>query len=359
MGLDELPSGVPPGAVTALRRDGGRRPTMRDVAAQAGVSLKTVSRVVNGEPGVSASLAQRVREAVDELDFRPNSGASSLRRAGGRTGTVGLLLEDVSNPYSAALQRAVEDIAIPRGVMVFSASLDEDPQRERDLARALSSRRTDGLILAPASDDQSYLASEVRAGTAVVCVDREARNLAVDSVLATNITGSTEGVRHLVNGGHRRIGFLSDRSTIPTARQRFEGYQDALTAAGIELDPAIVVHDLYDMTVADGAVLSLLRSANPPTALFTAQNLVTIGAARALRRLGREHEVALVGFDDFPMADLVSPGITVVAQDPTTIGRIAATVLFDRMNGDTGPPATHVVPTTLVRRGSGEIPPPR
>jgi LacI family transcriptional regulator len=335
----------------------GRRPTMRDVAAVAGVSLKTVSRVVNGEPGVSATLGQRVRDAIEELDFRPNIGASSLRRTGGRTATVGLLLEDVSNPYSSLLQRAVEDVAIPRGVMVFSASLDEDPRRERELARAFSTRRADGLIIAPASDDQSYLESEVRAGTAVVCIDREASRLAVDSVLTTNATGSTEGVKHLIAHGHRRIGFLGDRRAIVTAQQRFDGYRAALNSAALELDPMITVHELYDGAVAEAAVTALLNSPNPPTALFTAQNLVTIGAARALRRLGREHEIALVGFDDFPLADLLTPGITVVAQDPTAIGRLAATVLFDRIAGDTSPPATHVVPTQLLPRGSGELRP--
>ena len=338
-------------------RDGERRPTMRDVAAIAGVSLKTVSRVVNGEPGVSTVLSQRVRGAIEALDFRPNVGASSLRRTGGRTATVGLLLEDVSNPYSSAVQRAVEDVAIPRGVMVFSASLDEDPGRERELARAFSTRRTDGLIIAPASDDQSYLASEVRAGTVVVCIDREARQLRADSILATNSTGATEGVRHLISGGHRRIAFLGDRHTIVTAQQRFDGYRDALIGAGLDPDPVIMVHDLYDQQIADGAVTQLLMMPDPPTALFSAQNMVTIAAARALRRLGREHEVALVGFDDFPLADLVTPGITVVAQDPTAIGRLAATVLFERIAGDTRPPATHIVPTSLIRRGSGEIRP--
>ena len=347
------------GYVNGAQLDIGKRPTMRDVAAIAGVSLKTVSRVVNGEPGVSTTLGQRVREAIDELDFRPNIGASSLRRTGGRTLTVGLLLEDVSNPYSSMLQRAVEDVAIPRGVMVFSASLDEDPKRERELARAFSTRRADGLIIAPASDDQSYLESELRAGTVIVCIDREARGLAVDSVLATNSTGSMAGVRHLIEAGHRRIAYLGDRRSIITARQRYDGYRDALRAAGIPLDPAIVVHDLTDGQIADGAATGLLTRPDPPTALFTAQNLVTIGVARALRRLGREHDVAMVGFDDFPLADLLTPGITVVAQDPTTIGRLAATVLFDRMAGISTPPATHIVPTNVIRRGSGEIAPPR
>jgi LacI family transcriptional regulator len=346
------------GHQAGLPVDIGKRPTMRDVAALAGVSLKTVSRVVNGEPGVSSTLSQRVREAIDSLDFRPNIGASSLRRTGGRTATVGLLLEDVSNPYSSMLQRAVEDVAIPRGVMVFSASLDEDPQRERELARAFSTRRADGLILVPASADQSYLESEVRAGTAIVCVDREAKHLAVDSVLTTNSAGSMAGVMHLIDGGHRRIAFLGDRRSIVTAQQRFDGYRDALNFAGLPLEESIILHDLYDGAIADAAATSVLTGPNPPTALFTAQNLVTIGVARALRRLGREHDVALVGFDDFPLADLLTPGITVVAQDPTAIGRLAATVLFDRIAGDTRPPATHVVPTQLIRRGSGEIGPP-
>ena len=336
-----------------------RRPTMRDVAARAGVSLKTVSRVVNAEAGVSPALVEKVQRAVAELDFRPNVGASSLRRADGKTATVGLLVEDVANPYSSALHRAVEDVALPRGVVVFSASLDEDPARERELARAFAARRADGLILVPASDDQSYLEPEVRAGTAVVCVDRACHGVDVDSVVATNRSGSAEGVRHLLAGGHRRVAFLGDRQAIWTARERYEGYLDALRSAGVDVDPSIVVHDLTDTGVADGATSTLLTRPNPPTALFTAQNLVTIGALRAMRRLGVERSIALVGFDDFPLADLVTPGVTVVAQDPTAIGKLAASVLFSRLAGDTSPTTTHVVPTTLVRRGSGEIPPPR
>jgi LacI family transcriptional regulator len=332
---------------------------MRDVAARAGVSFKTVSRVVNNESGVSPALAERVRNAIDELQFRPNAGASSLRRSGGRTSSIGLLLEDVGNPYSAAIQRAVENVATPRGVLVFSGSLDEDPARERELVRAFTARRVDGVILVPASADQSYLESEVRAGTVIVCLDREARGLPVDSVITTNVTGAAEGVRHLAAAGHRRIAYLGDEPRILTARQRHQGYRDALGQAGIPVEESLVVHDLRDPLIADGAVTRLVGRPDPPTALFTAQNLVTIGAVRALRRLGLERSVALVGFDDFPTADLLDPGVTVVAQDPAAMGQLAAGILFRRIAGDIGPPASHVVPTTLVRRGSGEIPPPR
>jgi LacI family transcriptional regulator len=330
---------------------------MRDVAARAQVSFKTVSRVVNEEGGVSPLLERRVRQAIEDLDFRPNAGARILRRSDHRTATIGLLLEDVANPFSAAIQRAVENVAVPRGVFVLSASLDEDPARERVLAKQFSARHVDGLVLAPAGEDQSHLAAELRTGMAVVCVDREAGNLPVDSVLATNAVGAAEGVRHLAAVGHRRIAYLGDRRTIATAIQRFAGYQDALAARGIAADPALAVHDIRDAAGSDGAVTSLLGRPDPPTALFTAQNLITIGAVRALRRLGMEQRVALVGFDDFLLADLLSPGVTVVAQDPAAMGRIAAELLFDRIDGSTRPPEVRLVPTALIRRGSGELSP--
>jgi len=335
-----------------------RRPTMRDVAERASVSFKTVSRVVNAEGGVSPGLERRVRQAIDELDFRPDADARRLRRSDRRTASVGLLLEDVANPFSAAVQRAVEDECTSRGVVLFSASLDEDPARERSLTREFGARHVDGLLLAPACDDQSHLAAELRAGTAIVCIDREAGNLPVDSVITTNEIGAAEAVRHLAAAGHRRIAFLGDRPTIATARLRFAGYRAALADLGIPLDPALVRHDLRDPTAADGAVHGLLAAREPPTALFGAQNMVTVGAVRALRRLGRAHEVALVGFDDFPLADLLDPGVTVVAQYPAAIGRVAARLLFARVGGDDRPPEVVLVPTALVRRGSGEIGPP-
>ena len=332
---------------------------MRDVAARAQVSFKTVSRVVNEEGGVSPLLERRVRQAIEDLDFRPNAGARILRRSDHRTATIGLLLEDVANPFSAAIQRAVEDMALPRGVFVLSASLDEDAARERALAKQFGARHVDGLVLAPAGDDQSHLAGELRRGTAIVCVDREAGNLPVDSVLATNAVGAAEGVRHLAAAGHRRIAYLGDRRTIPTAIQRLAGYGDALAARGIPADPALIVQDIRDAGGSDGAVTALLTRPDPPTALFTAQNMITIGAVRALRRLGLEHRVALVGFDDFLLAELLSPGVTVVAQDPTAMGSAAAELLFERIAGSTRPPEVRLVPTTLIRRGSGELPPPR
>ncbi|MGW4943101.1 LacI family DNA-binding transcriptional regulator [Actinoplanes sp. NPDC004185] len=328
------------------------RPTMNDVARTAGVSLKTVSRVVNGETTVDPALVARVRAAVDSLHYRPHLGASMLRRNDRRTATIGLLLEDVGNPFSAVLHRAVEDEARPRGVYVLTGSLDEDPERERELTRAFARRHTDGLILAPAGPDQGFLARELPPDIPVVFVDRPAAGFAADTVLTGNMAGAAEAVRHLIGYGHRHIAFLGDLAGIATSRRRLRGYLTVLDDAGLA---PTVVGGLHDSAAAEAATLDLLARAEPPTALFTGQNLITIGAIRALRRLGRQHTVALVGFDDFPLADLLEPGITVIAQDPAAMGRAAAKALFERMDGLSAEPREIRIPTTLIPRGSGEV----
>jgi len=335
------------------------RATIRDVAALAGVGLKTVSRVINGEPGVSPELTARVREAADRLDFRPNLGARSLRRAGGKTATIGLLLEDVSNPFSAAIHRSIENVARSRGVAVFTASVDEDPERERALVSAFVARRVDGLVMVPAGRDQSYMRNEVRAGLSLVFVDRAPAYLDADVVLAANQEGAEDAIRHLVGRGHRRIAYLGDLLTISTARERHAGYEAALRDAGLRVDPVIVRHDLHSSDLAEAAMAELLALPEPPSAVFASQNLVTIGVVRALRTAGRQRDIALVGFDEVPLADLLEPGLTVVAQDVLEIGRRAAEQLFRRLDGDHSPTVREVVPTRLIPRGSGEIAPGR
>ncbi|MBB2945214.1 LacI family transcriptional regulator [Actinoplanes lutulentus] len=324
------------------------RPTMNDVARTAGVSLKTVSRVVNGEPTVTPDLAARVRAAVETLDYRPHLGASLLRRNDRRTRMIGVLLEDVSNPFSGVLHRAIEEEAHARGVHVLTGSLGEDERRERELARAFRQRQTDGLIIAPTGSDQTYLSRFT--GTPIVFVDRQPSGFLADTVVSTNVAGAAVAVRHLAAHGHRRIAFLGDNQRIPTARERFRGYLQALGHR-----PGPVVHELRGEAAAERATIALLRRADPPTALFTSQNLITIGAVRALRRLDRHRSVALVGFDDFPLADLLEPAVTVVAQHPARIGRVAAGALFERIDGHDGPPREIRVATTLIARGSGEI----
>jgi LacI family transcriptional regulator len=333
------------------------RPTMRDVAALAGVSFKTVSRVINGVSTVDPTLAARVNTAADRLGYRRNLTASNLRRGDGRTATIGLLVDDVANPFFASLMRAIEDAARERGVLVLIGSLDRDADRERRLAGAFIDRRVDGLLIAPASQDHSYLLRERQAGTCLVFVDREPRLLDADAVVSDNRAGAISAVRQLLGAGHRRIGYLGDRMSVATAAQRYDGYTRTIELAHIPLDERIVWLDTGSEEGAIAATTYMMRLPDPPTALFAGQNLITIGVSRALRALGLENTVAMVGFDDFPLADMLCPGITVVAQDEAGLGRLSAEILFRRLDGDSSPFSTHVLPTRLIARGSGEIGP--
>jgi LacI family transcriptional regulator len=330
---------------------------MVDVAALAGVGLKTVSRVVNSEPGVSPELEARVTRAIEQLNYQRHAHASMLRRLGGKTQTIGLVLEDVSNPFSSALHRAVEDAARERGVLVFAGSCDEDADRERELIRSFRERRVDGIIVVPASHDHTYLHDERQSGTALVFIDRPARHLDADSVVSDNAGGATQAVRHLLAHGHRRIGFLGDLLSISTAQERLRGYIRALESAGVGADDTLIRTEIRDPDAATRAIDEMLSRPAAPTAFFTGQNLVTIGGVRALRRARLEREIALVGFDDISLADMLDPAISVVAQDPQAIGRAAADLLFRRLDGDAAPAVHQVVPVRLIARGSGEIPP--
>src|SRR3954453_20619747 len=187
---------------------GGRRPTMKDVAALAGVSLSTVSRVVNGSPPVAPKLAIKVQQAVALLGYRHNHAAGTLRRADGVSRTIGLIFEDVANPFFSAIHRGVEEIARARDVVAFAGSSDEQAERERELTDALLARRVDGLILAPTATDHTHLRRDVAGGLAVVFVDRPPTSLEADCVISDNRGGAERAVMHLITHGHRRIAFL-------------------------------------------------------------------------------------------------------------------------------------------------------
>ena len=297
---------------------------MRDVAALADVSVMTVSRVVNGMVGVSPRRKTRVLAAVQHLDYRHNLTASSLRRTDGKSATIGVVLEDVANPFSSALHRSIEDVALQRGVLVLAGSSDEDEDRERRLVAAFAARRVDGLVIVPVGSDHTYLMDERRAGTAMVFADRPPNFFDGDTVLTDNAAGVRRAIAHLVAHGHRRIGYLGDRQTIATARSRYEGYIQELTSQGIPVDERVVRLESYGSESSEYATTEMLTAEGPPTAIFAAQNMITIGACRALLRLGLNHRVALIGFDDIMLADLLDPGLTVVAQDPGAIGHAAA-----------------------------------
>ncbi|HEX6022333.1 MAG TPA: LacI family DNA-binding transcriptional regulator [Solirubrobacter sp.] len=327
---------------------------MKDVAALAGVSLSTVSRTVNGDRAVRADLAAKVRHAVELLGYQRDEAASALRRTGRISASIGIIVEDVANPFFSLVHRGVEDYARERRFLTFAGSSDDDDQRERDLAAAFVARRVDGLLIAPAGRDHRYLERERAAGVPLVFVDRPARWLEADAVVSDNGGGSALAVAHLVAAGHRRIAFLGDRPELYTSSERLAGYRAGLEAAGIDYDDELVRVGLDELG-AHAAALELLDLPQPPTALFSAQNLVTIGVLRALHERGVREAVAHVGFDDVALADLLAPALTVIAQDPYELGRAAAETLFERLDGDTSAPRRILLATRLVPRGTGEI----
>ena len=203
-----------------------------------------MSRVINGETSVNSELAARVHRAAARLNYQPNLTASILRRSDRRSATIGLLVQDVSNPFSASIYRAVEAVANARGVTVLAGSLEEDAELEKELITKLVARRVDGLILVPAGHDHSYLQIDQRSGMAFVFVDRPPELFAADCVVSDNHEGTTRGVTHLLSQGHHRIGYCGDLLGT-AARLRFEGYREALLAAGIDVDPRLIRHDLH------------------------------------------------------------------------------------------------------------------
>lgn len=331
-----------------------KRATMNDVARLAGVSLKTVSRVVNGEAGVHPGTAERVLAAIDQLGFRRNLGARNLRR-GNSTGTIGVLLEDVANPFYSVLTRAVEEVARQHDAHVLTGSSDEDPDRERELALEFCARRVDGLLVVPAGLRHGYLVPEIHAGLPVVFLDRPAGDIVADTVLVDNLGGTVAAVAHLSRHGHRRIAFLGDAPTIFTASERLRGFREGCARAGLRYDEDLVVMGPHDERGVADALRRTLSRPDPATAVITGNNRITVLVLRALATGAARP--ALLGFDDFELADLLNPPVSVIAHDTGALGKAAAELLFARLAGDESPPHRVTLPVHLVARGSGETRP--
>jgi LacI family transcriptional regulator, galactose operon repressor len=327
---------------------------MRDVASTAGVSLKTVSRVVNREPGVHADTAARVQAAIADLGFARNEVARTLRH--GRAEAIGLVIEDVANPFYSAIARTVEDAAHARGHILITGSCEEDPEREHQLVHRLLRRSVDALLIVPAGSDHRYLEPELASGKPLVFLDRPPGGIEADTVLLDNLGGARAGVAHLLERGHDRVAFVGDLPAVHTARERLAGYRRALVEADVPERSELVRAGTHDAAGAEETVRALLRLpvARRPTALFCANNRNTVGALRALRDHPRP--IAIVGFDDFELADMLATPVTVVRHVPEDMGRIAAELAYARLDGDTGPPERRTIPCELVARGSGEVP---
>jgi LacI family transcriptional regulator len=302
--------------------------TMRQVAERAGVSAKTVSRVINNDKYVSDDVRRRVEQAVAELDYVPNLLARSFRS--GRDAAIGVAIPDISDPFFATLTREVEQIARSRGVAVFITSLGQNGDEEPGRVEALLSRRLTGLITTPIAADQSYL-RRWQERTAIVFIDRSPTRITADTVLEDDHSGAYQATAHHIGHGHRRIAFIGDSVATATTARRLAGYQAALRDAGIAEDPQMVMLGPTTDVEAAKAVVDLMSAAGPPTALFSSNAWCTIGIIPALQAAGHS-TVPLISFGDFPLAEAIQPPPSVIDQDPVSVGRVAATRLFERID---------------------------
>jgi LacI family transcriptional regulator len=331
--------------------------TMADVARSAGVSVATVSHVLNGTRPVLPHTRQAVLDAMDELGYTPNTLARSLVTS--RTRSIGLAVSAISNPYFTEILQGVEAATLEHGYSLLIADPHDDPVHERKVVQLLHERRVDGMIVAPSADPRELLAYLGRHQVPAVLLDRVVDSAAdssfrFDQVCADSVEPVARLVTHLAGLGHRRIAMIAGLPGLSTTSERLTGYRDGLATAGLAHDELLVMHGDSESTGAEEATAALLSLASPPTALVTANNAMTIGALRALRDRGLSvpDDIALCCFDDFAWADLFSPRLTAIAQPSREIGAEAVRVLLDRLASPDRPARTVRLPCTFVHRTS-------
>ncbi|WP_406434550.1 LacI family transcriptional regulator [Streptomyces sp. NBC_00631] len=332
-------------------------PTMADVARSAGVSVATVSHVLNETRPVLPHTRQAVLDAIEELGYTPNTLARSLVTS--RTRSIGLAVSAISNPYFTEILQGVEAAVLEHGYSLLIADPHDDPHHERKVAQLLHERRVDGLIVAPSAHPHALLAYLGRHAVPTVLLDRVIDGRAdtappFDQVCAENTGPTARLVTHLAGLGHRRIGLVAGLPGLSTTGERITGYRQGLAAAGLALDDELILPGNSESAGAEQATAALLSLAAPPTALLTANNTMTIGALRTLRARGLSvpDDIALCCFDDFAWADLFSPRLTAVAQPSRELGAEAVRVLLERLAVPDRPARTVRLPCAFVHRTS-------
>ena len=328
--------------------------SLTDVAKAAGVSIATVSRVISHPDKVAHDTQARVRKAMKELSYQPSRVARRLRQRGGRRHLLGLIIPDIQNPFFAEIARGVEDVAYANQFAVMLCNSDEDLKKEAFYLDVMRAESADGIILPPINDRDPAVVRLAEAGMPIVTVDRSLADSTVDQVEVDNRQGAFDAVTHLVKIGHRRIGLITGRLNVSTSRERKVGYEQALAARELPVDPNYMRIGDYKQT--SGRILTdeLLALPNPPTALFVANNLMAVGAVEAIhrRKLKIPADVAIIGFDDLPWADALDPPLSVVRQPAYEVGRAAAELLLKRLTNRNSPAAWLRLRPRLILRSS-------
>ncbi len=303
--------------------------TIKDVAKQAGVSVATVSYVINGTRNVAPDTAKRVRAAMEALNFHPNAVAQSLRTR--TTHVIGAVVSDISNPFFATLIRGAEDCARENGYSLLICNTSEKLENELVYLQLLSRKRVDGMILAPTGKNDELIRDLITRGLQIVFIDRKIDGVDAPAVLSENEEGAYRATRYLIEQGHRQIGIILGLPHVSTTTERLRGYERALTDNGFEIDRALIAYGHSQVAEGKEACLDLLDGADRPSAVFATNNLMTIGVMMAIHKLGLScpQDVSVVGFDDFEWAAAFEPPLTTVAQDPYRIGYEAVQLLCE------------------------------
>ena len=307
-----------------------RSATTKDVAKAAGVSVATVSRVLNNSGYVGPELTERVWDAVRRLDYRPNTLARGLKT--NKTSTVGIVISNIMNPFFTAVVRGIEDRANEEGLTVILCNTDENPDKQEEYLSVLIEKQVDGLLISPVPAHDRHLPVGLAnhlTRIPIVFVDRRSRDLDGSVVLVDNIQGAYCAVEHLIALGHERIGIVTGPLNLTTGSDRLEGYRLALADHGIGYDERLSRIADFKLEQAEAKTMELLSQSVAPTALFVANNLMTIGALRAIRKKGLSipNDIALVTFDDPEWAEFIHPALTAVAQPTYELGLCAMGLL--------------------------------
>jgi DNA-binding LacI/PurR family transcriptional regulator len=328
--------------------------SIREVARRAAVSPATVSRVLNGSASVQESSRRRVLDAVADLQYRPNRLARNLRRQ--QADMIGVVVSDIENPHFSEAVRVVEDEAYKAGYRVLLCNTDETGDKQQAYLEMMADERVIAAIVSPADAQASGVDSLLSLGIPVVAFDRMIEDDRVDAVVCANVEGLRRATEHLLWLGHERIAFLGGRTDVETGAERLEGYTLAMRAAGVV---PFAFDGGFRTEGAEQAVDELLAQKQRPTALVVANNLMTLGAIRALRRarLRIPEDIAVVGVDDPPWADLIDPPLTTVAQPVRRMARTAMQLVLERVESRRVETRRVVLPLELrVRRSCGSRP---
>lgn len=307
------------------------KPTIEDVAKRANVSIATVSRVINRQGGVRAKTEASILAAIEELNYIPNAVARSMVKK--TTHTIGILIPDVNNPFFPTVVSGIEQKAREKGYFTMLCNTNESAETERELLQILMERSVDGLIITTADEAGDHLQAVIDAKIPVVAVDRPIKKFEVDTVLVGNVDGAYQATRHLILQGHQKIAIICGPQNTTPGYERFVGYKRAFADYGLPIVPEYVLEGDFKEESGNLLTKQLYNLAERPTAIFSSNNLMTIGCIKALMELNWKlgEEIAFIGFDDVDIATFVNPPLTVVSRPMRKLGEIAFDILFDRM----------------------------